>query len=122
MGSFQNYPTFPTTLKCTELRVVPPSECGVNLSNILCTFWKDRDNNVCSGDYGGPLYEITVNGTNTIQTLVGIASFSPNARKNASCLGGHKVVFTQVGAHLNIIEEFIGASLKSFSIRGRHRT
>lgn len=52
MGSTQNYPTFPATLKCADLRVVPTSECGVNLTNILCTFWKDRDNNVCNGDYG----------------------------------------------------------------------
>jgi secreted trypsin-like serine protease len=120
MGSTQNYPTFPATLKCADLRVVPSHQCGVNLTNILCTFWKDRDNNVCSGDYGGPLYEVTENGTNKIQTLVGIASFSPNARKNASCLGGHKVVFTRVSAYLPIIEEFIGTTLKSFSIRGRN--
>lgn len=61
MGSIQNYPTFPNTLKCADLLIVPTAECGVNIENILCTFWKDRDNNVCNGDFGGNKLKVLYN-------------------------------------------------------------
>lgn len=49
MGSIKNYPTFPSTLKCTELLIAANAECGIDIKNILCSFWKYRDNNVCNG-------------------------------------------------------------------------
>lgn len=55
MGSISNYPTYPNTLKCTELLIVPAADCG-SIPNTLCSKWKDRDNNVCNGDFGGKYF------------------------------------------------------------------
>jgi hypothetical protein len=48
MGSIDNYPRPPKVLQCTELNVVPATSCNSN-SNIICTQWPDRDNNMCNG-------------------------------------------------------------------------
>jgi hypothetical protein len=53
MGSTANYPTFPNTLKCTELNIVPKAECDSTIPNTLCSRWMNKDNNVCAGDFGG---------------------------------------------------------------------
>lgn len=48
MGSIDNYSRPPRVLQCTELNVVPATSCNSN-SNIICTQWPDRDNNMCNG-------------------------------------------------------------------------
>lgn len=95
MGTTLNFPTPPKGLMCTDLYVVPKSECSEN-PGITCTQWADRENNICNGDYGGPLYinEYDEKGAVTSSTVIGVSSFSPDYRKNAPCQDGHKVEFT----------------------------
>lgn len=47
-GSISNYPNFSKTLRCTDLTVMPAANCST-LTNTVCTFWTDRDNNICNG-------------------------------------------------------------------------
>jgi secreted trypsin-like serine protease len=47
-----------------------------------------------TGDFGGPLYLIS----GTTQTVVGIASSSPDLRPATPCLDGHATTHMQVAA------------------------
>lgn len=122
MGSIDNYSRPPRILQCTELNVVPATSCNSN-SNIICTQWPDRDNNMCNGrdrikikfilfnftvtfilgDYGGPIYSFTESNVSMNQTVVGIAQYSPDYRPGASCLDSHKVSHAQVAAYIDWI-------------------
>ncbi|KAL7022983.1 hypothetical protein ACKWTF_012445 [Chironomus riparius] len=102
MGSIGNYPRPPRLLQCTELNVVPAESCNSN-PNIICTQWPDRDNNMCNGDYGGPIYSFTesIDGMNL--TVIGIAQYSPDYRTGSSCLDAHKVSHAQVASYIDWI-------------------
>lgn len=53
VGSTENLPTFPKTVKCADLYVEPVDGCQGLQINSFCTQWLNRDENVCNGDYGG---------------------------------------------------------------------
>ena len=68
-----------------ELHTVPDT--------IACLQWSDRDNNLCAGDYGGPIYAYKTNakGEVTEQKSFCMAIGSPDVRRNANCQDGHTV-------------------------------
>ena len=86
-----NFVTDPA--KCKEPYAADDAEPFVAPAFQYCMQWPDRDNNVCVGDFGGPVYAYKVDEKNVpipasqevVCTLVG----SPNVRKNAPCLDGH---------------------------------
>lgn len=104
-GSTENKPTKPRGLTCTSLNAVTASagRCTEN-SNIICTYWNNKDNNVCPGDYGGPLY---VQDSDP-PLVIGIATFSPGQHANAPCKDGHSTEFAQIKSYF---ENFILATI-----------
>lgn len=90
-GSISNKPTPPKGMQCTELFGVAAAGFSAN-TNVICTKWPNKDNNVCPGDYGGPLYLVS----GTTNTVVGIAAYSPDMKSNAPCKDGHSVEHSQV--------------------------
>lgn len=105
-GSIANYLTYPKSMMCTELFVQPAEQCST-ISKTFCTFWTDRDNNICTSDYGSPIYIYRHVGNTIIQWVIGIASHSPDYRRSAPCYDGHKVVHVQIGAYIDWIENTI---------------
>lgn len=59
----------------------------------FCLEWPDRDNNVCVGDFGGPVYAYKLDAKGAVdpktQSVICTLTGSPNVRKNAPCLDGH---------------------------------
>jgi hypothetical protein len=106
-GSVANYLTYPKTMMCTKLFVQPAAECS-SLPKTICTHWADRDNNICTSDYGSPIYTHVYAGSTIIKRVIGLASHSPDIRRSAPCYDGHKVVHVQVGAYAEWIEDTVG--------------
>lgn len=104
-GSITNYHSMPKTLKCTDLYGQTSADCST-LANTVCTYWTDRDNNICTNDYGGPLYRYSYVDKTITQYVVALASYSPNL-SSASCTGRQKIVHTQVAFYA----EWIGAQI-----------
>lgn len=102
-GSIANSPTPPKGLTCTNLTAIATG-CSAN-SGIICTQWESKDNNLCPGDYGGPLY--VLDDPKKQPLTVGIATYSPEQRPNAPCLDGHKNEFSQIAN----FGEFIGFTI-----------
>jgi hypothetical protein len=98
-GSIADRYRAPTKLRCTDLFGVSASECSP-LAQTICTYWEDRNNNACQNDFGGALYQYSYVGSKLTQTVVGMASFSPDYRTNAACNGGHKVIHVQTSYYL----------------------
>lgn len=103
------------TLRCADLLVQPASHCS-SLSNTICSYWTDRDENVCSNDYGSPFYTYLYVGQMIIQHAVGLASHSPDVRRNAPCFDRHKVVFTQISAYADWIKRIVIVSNEVLSV------
>ncbi|KAG5671435.1 hypothetical protein PVAND_001631 [Polypedilum vanderplanki] len=108
-GSIANYYTKPLKLKCTDMFVQPSVNCST-VTNTICTFWTDRDNNACNNDFGGPLYLYSYNGTKFTQSVVGMASYSPDYRPNAPCYGGQKIVNVNTAFYVPWITNIISTS------------
>lgn len=100
-----NKRTVSSKLLCVSLEVVQSYKCDSN-PNTICTISKD-ERNICSGDYGGPLYVIDAKG----QTVVGIASYSKDIRGSATCQDGHSVSYVQIGGIMSFINEIVGGRL-----------
>jgi hypothetical protein len=96
-------------MKCTDLFIQPAVNCSA-LPNTICSFWTDRDNNACNNDYGGALYLYSYNGTRLNQTVVGMASHSPDYRPNAPCYGGQKVVHVLISNFITWAMNIISVS------------
>lgn len=104
-GSISNKPIPPKTLMCTDIFGVTAETCATMNPSTFCTEWSDKENNVCNGDYGGPVYTYSYSGKTITQTVVGIASFAPNVNPGLPCLSGHRVEVTQVAAYATFIDE-----------------
>lgn len=92
---------------CTDVFGISVADCETPNSNVFCTQWADRDNNICNGDFGGPAYSYYYSDKTLIQEVVGLASYSPNQQANAPCKGGHTVEYTQVAAYSAWIQSVI---------------
>lgn len=103
-GNTANKPKPSNKLLCTDLYGTAATTCSTN-TNIICTQWPQRDNNLCPGDYGGPLYLFS----GTAATVVGIAAYSPDIKANAHCTDGHAVEHTQVAAYTTWITTTMAA-------------
>jgi hypothetical protein len=70
-----------------EEPVLPEDETAVCLVS-------SSENNVCSGDYGGPVWAYMYDGTGKVitQFLLGVTVGSLNIRNNSPCLGGQTIV------------------------------
>lgn len=96
----------PQKFLCTELLVVPSENCSAN-ANIICTRWPQKDNNVCPGDFGGPLYLRE----GALADVVGLAAWAPpNGANIAQCTDGHYTEHTQLGAYVSWIFDTIAAN------------
>lgn len=63
---------------------------------LACFQWSDRDNNLCVGDYGGPIYTYRIDEDGEYEeTVYFIAIGSPDVRLNSPCQGGH-TIFAQL--------------------------
>ncbi|KAG5671436.1 hypothetical protein PVAND_001632 [Polypedilum vanderplanki] len=105
-GSIANYLTYPQTMMCTTLFIQPAEVCS-SIPKTFCTYWVDRDNNICTSDYGSPIYTFIYAGTSIIQKVIGLSSHSPDYRKSAPCYDGHKVVHVQIGFYIDWIENTV---------------
>ena len=77
------------------------------IDSINCLMILIFDGCLFLGDNGGPIY---VNNTLTGRlTQVGVYTFSPDARKNAKCLDGHKAAYTQIGPYFGWIKSKVDA-------------
>lgn len=105
IGSTDNKGTKPKDVICTEIDLVESTKCkkyGTTADlhtvpeGLACFQWSDRDNNVCVGDYGGPIYMHRIDEDGDLdETLYFIAVGSPDVRENSLCQGGH-TVFAQI--------------------------
>ena len=102
VGVTDNKGTKPKGVVCTDLNIVDSAQCrkfGTEADvhtvpeGIACLQWSDRDNNLCAGDYGGPIYAYKTNakGEAIEQESFCLAIGSPDVRRNANCQDGHTV-------------------------------
>lgn len=85
-----------------DLRTISNQECqgvygttnGLVTENTICVLWKNMENeNVCSGDSGGPLSTV-INGQDV---LIGVASFV----SDQGCQAGHPAGFSRTSAFID---------------------
>jgi hypothetical protein len=110
-GSTANHPTPSKGLTCTELDATLAETCSAN-TGIHCTLWENKDNNVCQGDFGGPLY-LNIPGKPPTQRVIGIATWAPKYAHNAPCTDGHATEFSKSSAIQTWLDSLAAAKMIS---------
>lgn len=94
-GAVNNAGGLPVLLQWTSLNGVAASVCG-NVPGTICTQWTTKDNNICAGDQGGPIFAFNAAST---QIQVGITSFIVNPNSAAPCQDGHISAYTSIATY-----------------------
>lgn len=102
-GSIDNKRTPSKVLLCTNLDIVAATECDKNPTTICTT--SHGQNNVCSGDFGGPLF---YQREDKKFVVAGIATYSPDMKNQAPCLDEHLTAFTRVAFFIDWIISELG--------------
>lgn len=106
VGVIDNKGTRSKGVVCTDVNFVKNEECKDALEDakntvypvadgLACLVWPEKENNVCVGDYGGPVFVVKVTdpkkGTIDLSTqeVACVLIGSPNVRENSQCLDGH---------------------------------
>ena len=87
---------------CTDVDIVEDAKCRkygtanefhTVPAGMSCIQWSNLDNNVCIGDYGGPIYAYKTDDKGKIieGDVVCNTVGSPDVRPNAPCKDGHTV-------------------------------
>lgn len=101
IGAIDNYGKKPKVMQCTEVNLVANDKC-VNPQDptmtytvpdtFACIQWPSMENNLCAGDFGGPIYiyQLDPKGAAINQQVFCSAVGSPDIRHPSSgCLDGH---------------------------------
>lgn len=103
IGAIDNKGTKSKGLLCADMSVKKASVCAEDLAAETPVFPDDdtavclvstAENNVCAGDYGGPVWAYKYDTTGKVidQQLLGVTVGSLNIRGNSPCLGGQTIV------------------------------